>query len=435
MFEPPNKSKNADASHERSFMSGTMRSMRASLALLVCIGLLVGGRAKPARAAISGKTWTCIILCGGAVAYYLTKLSIDNGKADSQGNAADAILDNDWIPEETAPTGVGKSGTSLRALRVDVINAAYNAQNALSGDTDNDKKLRAQFESFRTCWNSFVYAGPPKKTGTEPSPAPSEKPTEKPSAKPSDKPKSPATPKPKKSPPPKHAPPLTTVAMGSELLVSDGASSAPPNGASPSAVPSPTPTPPPSASGCTTNAYAVIKKHDPFPTPSNPLVDPTDLETAFSTGSSLYDQIVNLNIGSNVDFDAMRAEYIEYLATDMRDALRGSAAGAAGGGSPDLTAALSNCGITGLNTINCIETIGSVEAAYAADRRKAVACDVAMRGQLPMLTTIKRVLGALPSHQIAITYTVSTKNGKNIQNNVEQPLEGPSFNFDAAPGC
>jgi hypothetical protein len=354
------------------------RAFRVLTATAICISLVYStAPPRPARAEISGTTWTCIIICGGALAFYLTKLSIDNGKADDQGRHVDALINKD---RQTLPNGSPLPQSNLRYVRGELIDTI------IADATTPDKygqlqKYRANYESLRTCWNAFVYA----------SPAPTAKPSANPSSEPSAKP----TVKPKESP-------------GSKPIVkpTKDPSSEPPSQTTPSLSPTPA-----GDGSCTQGSDKIIAAE-------NLPIDEIDLKSAFANGPSLFSQIINLNVGTYEDDNNLRAAYLYAVAKDLELKLTGQA-GAAGG--VDLTSIATNC-VTSLSTLQCISSLGNAESALAADRRKDVACDVAMRAQLPMVTTLQRLRN-------------NTVNFGGSDDHTETPPEGPNRNFGAVPGC
>jgi hypothetical protein len=319
-------------------------------------GATSGGKAKTTRTAtINGKTWTCISLCGAALAYYLIKLGLDNGKADSAGRAVDAIINASWI---SLPNNSPAPDSTLRSARADLINDIQAITPARLAT------YRDQFESLRTCWNAFIYAAPLSSDKSKP------------------------------SQPPSHA-------GDSSPGSGSAADSASAGGADSSKA----------GTGSCTDGYSNIVKQF-----QGENADLTDLKNAFSNGPSLYQQIVGLKVGSNVDNDALRAPYLFYMARLLHLEMNPSAIRA--GGALNLGDLATNC-VTGLSALKCISSIGSAENTAAADRRQDVACDVALRSQLPSVTTILRL-------RQRITMTNPT---------TEATPEGPRFNFGAVPGC
>jgi hypothetical protein len=354
------------------------RAFRVLTVTAICVSLVFNAAPpRPARAEISGTTWTCIIICGGALAFYLTKLSIDNGKADDQGRHVDALIDKDWL---TLPNGSPMPKSNLRYVRGELIDTV------IADATAPDKygqlqKYRANYESLRTCWNAFVYASPAPTA--KPSESPSTEPSAKPTVKPTERPRSKPTVKPTKDPP-----------------------------SDPAAQTTPSSTPAPAGDGsCTQGSDKII-------TAENLPIDAVDLKSAFANGPSLFSEIISLNVGTYEDDNNLRAAYLYAVANGLELKLSGQA-GAAGG--VDLTSIATNC-VTSLSTLQCISSLGSAESALAADRRKDVACDVAMRAQLPMVTTLQRLRN-------------NTVNFGGSDDHTETPPEGPNRNFGPVPGC
>ncbi len=325
-------------------MGRVTRVFIASLLILVLLSATEPGKAK---AVISGKTWTCIVVCGAALVYYLAKLRVDNNDADAQGRAADLIVNASWtsqLPGQPAEL------STLRSVRAALIND-------IVGDVPADtiSKYRANYESLRTCWNQFIYAGSAD---------------------------------------------AGTAGSGTQKAAKGNAPDAKVASASDA----------PAGSGsCTDDATNVLKQF-------NQTADTTDLNAAFTSGPSLYQQIVNLNVGSYADYDSLRASYLFYMGKLLHFEMNPSANKA--GGSLNVTDLATNC-VTGLDALKCVGSLGTIETTAAANRRKTVACDVAMRAQLPMVTTLRRL-----KQRVKMLDVVT-----------EDPKEGPSYNFGAAPGC
>jgi hypothetical protein len=276
----------------------------------------------------------------------LAKLRVDNNNADAQGRAADAIIDASWpsqLPGQPAEM------STLRSVRAALIDDVV-------GDVPPStfNKYRANYESLRTCWNAFIYAGP---------------------------------------------------AGGGSSTRSDGKT---PKGNAPDAKAAATGNAASGSGSCTDDATNILKQF-------NQTTDITDLTAAFSNGPSIFQQIVDLNIDSYVDYDSLRASYLFYMAESLRIEMNPNKAG----GNLNINDLASNCVTTGLATLKCVGSLGTIETTAAANRRKDVACDVAMRAELPMVTTLRR----LKQHI------------KMVDAVIEDPKEGPKYNFGAVPGC
>jgi hypothetical protein len=157
------------------------------------------------------------------------------------------------------------------------------------------------------------------------------------------------------------------------------------------------------------------------------------LKTAFSAGNSLYQQIIGLDMDHSYDYNVLRGEYLYSVATSVNQHLENLMTKGGGEAATSNVSGLTNC-VTSLSTMSCISSIGALESVYAADVRHDVACDVATRAQLPMLTSINRILQQLPQKS-EDGVLMAPKGPLAIDGNVEKPLEGPHFNFGAPPGC
>lgn len=367
------------------------RCLRTQLALLLIASFVII-RPQAAHAQTTGKTWTCILLCGGTLLYYIAKLDQDNRNTDAQGNVADAFVDNPWQRADATST--------LRNVRAAIIDNIYlldeiQHSKGLAGyhptvpTRDQWKKIRAQYENLRTCWNSFVYSTTNTDNGGGSAASSAASGTDK----------------------------------GGGKSLSD-ASAAPTTGDTAS-----------SASGTICGADP-----DKIAAASGANLDSTDIQTAFSKGSTLYQQVIDLSVGRSIDYNAVRGEYLYYLASGFDNQIQAligaNRGGGGGGGDSGIVTTVTNC-VVNLSPTDCISSLGTIESTYAADRRHDVACDIAMRAQLPMLSTIRRVLGSLKQTNGANppVALVPPAGPLTINGNVETPLEGPGFNFGAVPGC
>jgi len=306
------------------------RSFRYFASPTAIVAILATALVAPASAAPSGKTSTAEIVAGSALLFYLGKLGIDNGKADRAGRSADAILDADRS-NGISDSWVPPASTSLRSVRVAILNDVATLAGADKPTSEPFQTNRKSYESLRACWNNFVFATPPPKPATT------------------------TTPDQKTS--------TTTVAAV------------------------PVPTPPPGCMG----AFNDIKVS--YVPPRSDL-DQTDLASAIAGGPTLFQQVQDLRVGSYVDVNDLRAQYLYDVALALHYAIGGPPKlrpGVATITSAVNISALATSCVTALNGIGCASALSDVESVAASGRRKDVACDIAARSWLPTYTAIRRI--------------------------------------------
>jgi hypothetical protein len=162
--------------------------------------------------------------------------------------------------------------------------------------------------------------------------------------------------------------------------------------APPAAAASPSPSPTPSQPGCIAD-YLTASTANYFTT-SDPSADLTDLEAAIASAPPIFQQILDLRVGSHVDENSLRARQLYVIARALDEALPNAANSFTFGGAtqgPIDISTLSSACFTGLDYTKCVPALEAAEATAAADRRQDVACDVARRAWLPTYTAVARV--------------------------------------------
>jgi len=388
--------------------------VRAPIAIVVAAAMLVAMLPSSTSAAPTGKTWTAEIAGAAAAIYYLGKLHVDNEKADKTGNDADGVVDQNQLSVTNPLPGLPVStpppvGVSMRQVRTRLLNDIANPKLLQDSPTDDDTHkrfaaLRGDYERLRGCWNAFIYAAPspsPKSSSSAAPGQPAGGPTPAPS-KPAGGNRTHPTPKPK-------APGGRTArgdqALGQDLVVAQD-TPAPPQ--TPSASPSPT--------TCTSD----FSKIENLYFAQAQRIDMVDLKTAVDTAPTLYQEVLDLRVGSHIDDNDLRAHYLYVLGRALDDALKNPkpgfiVTGASGTGSINISTLAKSC-VFSLTATDCISALGSAESTAAADRRQDVACDIARRSWLPSYTAIKRVYATW----------ISSMPGKEIPYNLD---------FGAVPGC
>ena len=315
-------------------------SQRAPLAALAIAALITFQTPLAASAAPNGKTSTTEIMAGTGLVYYLAKLHIDNAKADATGKAADQVIE---INRRLNPARKEIPGTSLRDIRTTLLHHVAVA-------TDSSGQWRTNFENFRTCWNLFIFAQPASK-------------------------QAPQSPK---------ATPQTGGASPSRGSPASTALAAAPTGAPPAKTGS-------DAASTADSCVAGFDKIDVALNKSNDsTVDFTDLASAMNSAPTLYQQVLDLKVGSHRDDDDLRAHYLYFaaLAIDQQIPLPPSLQSASG--AIDVSGIAKSCIFSLTDAMACVTALGTAESTAAADRRQDVACDIARRSWLPTFTAIRR---------------------------------------------
>jgi hypothetical protein len=287
------------------------RILQVSLAALLVVILSSYGFLQPAAAQPDGKTTTLEIGIGAALLGNLVKLSVDNGKANRNGDDAMHLIEApspDTVRFPNAQPGSAlpdRAMPSARGLRAQIL-AAVKAGNAPA--------TRDQYEVLRTCWNSVILPPPPD-AGADKNPA-----------------------------------------------------------AAPAKV------------DCTKlpgDVAAVV----------NTVVDPYDASVAFATAPSMYQQIIDLQVGSHTTENVLRVHML-YVLGELYLGYRPKLPPGTPAAALDAKGVLTSCFLKP-DLFDCAGKIGDAEASAAADHRTAVACGFARLAWLPTYSAIKMQPGPI----------------------------------------
>jgi|GEM_PF-4337074 len=148
------------------------------LASVALVAAFAAAAAVPAAASPDGKTTTAEISSGAGALYYLYRLTSDNRKADATGRDADQLFDSKFasvrsiVPTKAAEELARSRGIALPAkttvtVSISMRQARLNVLNDLMAANTNDPSLRKAYETFRACWNAFVFAAKADATNTK----------------------------------------------------------------------------------------------------------------------------------------------------------------------------------------------------------------------------------------------------------------------------
>jgi len=373
--------------------------------VLMTASLLFSTPATPVYSAPNGKTSTAEIVAGVGALYvlsqYFSALSKSKGSSGQAEGIVDATTDGVASKPGVAPVTYAWSLRNIRDLII------YDVASAISGSKTSNKIAvwRQEFEHYRGCWNRILVqpAGAGANSGAGNS--------------------SPAKP--------------PTNQSGDSLITLDSSTSAGPA--------NPTTTPKNAAKPCDAlfqdfNKSLVSEKG------AQPILafDLTDLTSALSD-KSLYQQVLDQDVGSYATDNAIRSLFLTYigekLAIDIQTTgLTG--AKATGAGVKDYTSAVTNCGIKlAADAFSCIGSLISLQQAFSAQRSQHDACVFSRGVWIPSFTAIKGTvtsvppLGIDPDTKAPAAFPIVFSVGTNPAILAVDPVR-PQHGFPGAPpGC